>query len=472
MKATRQSRWGGLGLPGVRATGSSINSIMTAQSAWKRCIQGSAATKTLMQAAAMGEMMMHIALDGDTAPDQEVEAQENRTSLEENRKRYVKIQDTYHKSWMKTNVTDTDAQHDANVTPARSRMEEDLTFAVLGLLDDPDAEVDPQTRLKTEQPENYLSVALDWHEQGGVKLQQTLTRHAQYSHFQHFVSTTLRSDSGYHQCHFRSILGAYSNAFLRAMPAHEAGSYTDEEFIWLVRNRLMLRQPQLNAVRGKKCVKGCSGVLNEEHIIKCMYGPEKHEIHTRFALVINDMMKHAGCATVLELRYLVPGDGERRHTDVLAKGVKLSGSNCNRVGVDVTVRAPDFSGASGPRRRPGVAANAAEKEKRNVDDTEKKLRRNGVNYFPLAVESNGALGPSLTAFLRKFAAVGKRNRGHDEAKFIRQWTFVISNTVLKSVAASAITKMQQSNQGTQVGMSMNYPKGVLLPTAAGERFIW
>ena len=37
------------------------------------------------------------------------------------------------------------------------------------------------------------------------------------------------------------------------------------------------------------------------------YGPEKHEIHTQFALVINDMMKHAGCATVLELRYLVPG---------------------------------------------------------------------------------------------------------------------------------------------------------------------
>jgi hypothetical protein len=52
------------------------------------------------------------------------------------------------------------------------------------------------------------------------------------------------------------------------MPAHEAGSYTDEEFVWLVRNRLMLHQPQLNAVRGKKCVKeGCSGVLNEEHIM-------------------------------------------------------------------------------------------------------------------------------------------------------------------------------------------------------------
>ena len=249
-------------------------------------------------------------------------------------------------------------------------------------------------------------------------------------------------------------------------------THTNEEFTWLVRNRLMLHQPQLNAVRNKKCVKGCSGILNEEHIIKCMHGPEKHVIHTQFALVINDMMKHAGCATVLELRYLVPGDGERRHTDVLAKGVKLDGSNCNRVGVDVTVRAPDFSGNNAPRRRPGVAAFAAEKEKRNTDDTEKKLRRNGVNYFPLAIESNGALGPSLTAFLRKFAAVGKRNRGHDEDKFIRQWTFVISNTVLKSVAASALTKMHQANQKTQVGMSMNYPKGVLLPTSAGERFIW
>jgi hypothetical protein len=70
-----------------------------------------------------------------------------------------------------------------------------------------------------------------------------------------------------------------------------------------------------------------------------------------------------------------------------------------------------------------VAAHAAEKEKRNADDTEKKPRRNGVNYFPLAIEPNGALGPSLTAFPRKFVAVGKRNRGHDEAKFMRQWAF-------------------------------------------------
>jgi hypothetical protein len=394
-KAARQSRWGGLGLPGGRETGSSINSIMTAQSAWKRYIQGCAAAKTSMQAAAMGEMMMHVTLGGDTAPDQEVDSQDKRTCLEENRKRCVKTQGTCQKSWMRTSVTDAEAQHDVNVTPAHSRMEEDLALAVLGLLDDPDAMAGPRTRLKTELPENCLSVALDWHEQGGVKLQQTLTRHAQRSHFQHFVSTALRSDSGCHQRHFRSMLGAHSNAFLRAMPEHEAGSCTDEEFVWLVRDRLTLHQPQLNAVRGKKRAKGCSGVLNEEHIIKCMCGPEKHEIHTQFALVINDVMKHAGRAAVLELRCLVPGDGGRRHADVLAKGVKLSGSNCNRVGVDVTVRAPDFSGASDPRRRPGVAANAAEKEKRNVDDKEKKLRRNGVNYFPLAVESNGALGPSL-----------------------------------------------------------------------------
>jgi hypothetical protein len=39
------------------------------------------------------------------------------------------------------------------------------------------------------------------------------------------------------------------------------------------------------------------------------------------------------------------------------KGVKLNGTNYNRVGVHVTVRAPGFSGASAPRRRPGVAAN-------------------------------------------------------------------------------------------------------------------
>ena len=86
-----------------------------------------------------------------------------------------------------------------------------------------------------------------------------------------------------------------------------------------------LSAPRAVAIRNKKCVKGCSGILNEEHIIKCMHGPEKHEIHTQFALVINDMMKHAGCATVLELRCLVPGDGERRHTDVLAKGVAQAG---------------------------------------------------------------------------------------------------------------------------------------------------
>jgi len=191
-----------------------------------------------MQAAAMGEMMTHITIDGDEISNQESdEPQAGRAHLEENKKRHVKIQDTCHKSWMRTNVTDTVAQFDVNVTPAYSRMEEDLVFAVHGFLQDPEAVIDSTTRLKTEQPENHLSVALDWHDQGGVKLQQTLTRYAQYSHFQHFVSTTLRSDSGYQQCHFRSTLGACSNAFLRAMPCHEAGSYTDEEFTWLVRNR-------------------------------------------------------------------------------------------------------------------------------------------------------------------------------------------------------------------------------------------
>jgi hypothetical protein len=87
-----------------------------------------------MQAAAMGEMMTHITLDGDSTLDQEPDVQAGRAHLEENKKRYIKIQDTHHKSWMRTNVTDTVAQHGINVTPAHARMEEDLTFAVHGLL--------------------------------------------------------------------------------------------------------------------------------------------------------------------------------------------------------------------------------------------------------------------------------------------------------------------------------------------------
>lgn len=36
-KATRQSRWGGLGLLGIRANDDVINSVTAVQSAWKRC---------------------------------------------------------------------------------------------------------------------------------------------------------------------------------------------------------------------------------------------------------------------------------------------------------------------------------------------------------------------------------------------------------------------------------------------------
>jgi hypothetical protein len=89
------------------------------------------------------------------------------------------------------------------------------------------------------------------------------------------------------------------------------------------------------------------------------------------------------------------------------------------IGADVTVVSPNLSDQRSTRFH-GIAAKKAEGVKRKFENTEANLRKRGMHFFLLAVEMNGALGPTMRRFIKKISLVAKEVRGHN-CSFFTHW---------------------------------------------------
>ena len=111
-------------------------------------------------------------------------------------------------------------------------------------------------------------------------------------------------------------------------------------------------------------------------------------------------------------------------------------------------------------RHCGAAAKKAEAMKRKSGNTEENLNNAGMAYFPLAVESNGALGRQIKPFIKKLSEVGFVRKRHNKAYFIHWWEMVISNTIHQAVAKQILKKaMSVLNAQSQVGLPFYLPTG-------------
>jgi hypothetical protein len=101
----------------------------------------------------------------------------------------------------------------------------------------------------------------------------------------------------------------------------------------------------------------------------------------------------------------------------------------------------------------GLAATAAEKTKSKFENTEVNWKKRGMHYPPLAVEMNGALGPTVQRFIKKIALVAKEVRGHNVSFFRHWWSMVLANAVHQSVAESFFMKRKAIfNEQPQIGL--------------------
>ena len=117
-------------------------------------------------------------------------------------------------------------------------------------------------------------------------------------------------------------------------------------------------------------------------------------------------------------------------------------------------------GTTTSMRHCGTAARKAEALKRKSGDTVENLNNAGIAYFPLAVESNGALGRQIKPFIKKLSEVGFVRRRHNKAYFNHWWEMVISNTIHQAVADQILTKaMDILSSQSQVGLPFHLPIG-------------
>ena len=181
--------------------------------------------------------------------------------------------------------------------------------------------------------------------------------------------------------------------------------------------------------------------------------------HKQLQLVVMAMLKHAGIVATTEDTKLVVGNGQRRETDVMGHNVKLDNSWYMEIGADVTVVCPNLMDQRSTRFH-GIAATVAEKSKRKFENTEANLRKRGMHFFPLAVEMNGALGPTMQRFIKKISLVAFEVRGHNISFSHHWWSMVLANTIHQAVAESFFMKSKAIlNEQSQIGLPFHIGSG-------------
>ena len=85
-----------------------------------------------------------------------------------------------------------------------------------------------------------------------------------------------------------------------------------------------------------------------------------------------------------------------------------------------------------------------------------------MHFFPLAVEMNGALGPTMQRFIKKISLVTKEVRGHNVSFFCHWWSIILANTAHQAVAESFFMKSKAVlNVQSQIGLPFHIGAGQL-----------
>lgn len=433
-----------------------IPQVEAARIEYKRIVKHSQRATDIFAATALGVLLPHTSSyqgnddESDQGMDPEYEAllrgDPEPTVI------FKKMNRLYHESWVQFTVRDNCARDNG---PAFLRMDQDLQSTVrhemtLGTHSD-------DAKEKARNPENFLSLITDFMAQGGTEIQKVFGNFLLYGRFSEFTERTIKTDRI--RSMFRSNLGEWSATFLQCNPGkHSSLKYADDRFMLLLRKRLSMKQPCVDVIRKATCSCGHVGI-NEDHCYKCFSGGDKYDTHATMQMAVMAAQKHAGISSTAEDRNLVEGDGQRRHADTTGHRVKLDKSRFNKFGTDCTLVSPEL-GTAISMRYCGTAARRAEAVKRKSGDTEENLNKAGMAYFPLAVESNGALGKQIKPFIKKLSEVGFVRRRHNKAYFNHWWEMVISNTIHQAVADQILTKaMDMLGSQSQVGLPFNLPTG-------------
>ena len=287
-------------------------------------------------------------------------------------------------------------------------------------------------------PGSYLEVLKKWVDLGDCKFQKTFSAAAKRQRFLEYEQITQRHNTRREEAHLRSVLGDWSHVPLVTIPKLDVGKWQDEDFIFYVHERFLMRQPALLPVRNKKCVCG-KGKVSEEHLDGCRINAGWIRAHNDLRDLIALMCEMAGIETEVETPNLMQDQTKRRPGDVVLVNVNMPGlsSKHTKFAVDVGLVSAD-DGVSACRLHgaevTGAAARRKQLQKWVREGRGKALCLLGYEFVPLIVERGGAISESVKKFIKNVSDVSYSRKKHDKEFFVHYWTGILANAVFQDVA--------------------------------------
>ena len=243
---------------------SNCPALVAGRECWKRVIEKSAALRNMMAATAFGcltptdkawspepnedrldpnfDENLHIVIDGNVLwRDVNVQSpgQKDDDLLTASEKLFSKQRHIYNESWNDFNVASQYGKVNEAQTPVYLRM--DLDVQKMLEMEMESTLHDNSVKAKAKNPAGYLSLLRDWTKQGGVQAQQVFHQFESYRNFVKHSTSTIKKPKS--KAMFRSHLGCWSAAFIKANPKHSTTRYENAAFLLLLRKRFLDKIP-------------------------------------------------------------------------------------------------------------------------------------------------------------------------------------------------------------------------------------
>jgi hypothetical protein len=275
-----------------------------------------------------------------------------------------------------------------------------------------------------------------------------------------------------------SLGGPFTSAPLLCVPYSASRTFTDDEYIWYVNQRLGKTQPSTFQANPKgDAVCSCAArkmIADGHHLRVCRMGGGHITVHNILRDVIHSMCANAGVVAQTEVPDMLH-DGNERPGDIVATGIGRDGED---ICIDACVMDP-LAGLAAltllmrQRRTWHVAHSAimAEKFKKNKKRTgepngqmmEQRVRAIGKTFYPVGFEVFGATTASCYKLIQLLSEKAHDRRGHHKATFVRKWTTEIAMCLAKRGAQVALARTfgvsAENHVGFDVGGEEDGPMG-------------
>ena len=296
-----------------------------------------------------------------------------------------------------------------------------------------------------DHPEDHPSVLTAWAAQGGEKFQKILSRTNDMLRFLNFFASIGAGPNGLrNQALFRAQLNPLSSVPLTILPNTHLRKFSNAKFQWILCNRVHAMQPSVVSIKDARCI--CNrgpiiGADNGRHCRSCSKTDTSTYFHDGVRDELNLFCRAAGLPSRIETPGLLPDERDLRPADIDVPDFTIDGIVHTRHAIDFTGPIVEsgwqsLSHAARLERASvvGVKAKKSVLDKRNNRGSvasqeirgnaytmQERCRRNQINFWPVAIETDGAMSPSFLEFFNHVCNVSNELTGQNRSTFKSYW---------------------------------------------------